>query len=347
MMKRLPAASLAVAIPLAVAAQSATMPQIQTPAPSLAAANAALQAGEADKALSLLSPLSSSGPGLAIGHNLICRVRYTLAQWDAAAAECELAAQLDPQNSDFHLWLGRALGERASRASFLTAFSLAKRTRAEFEEAVRLNPRNAEALADLGDFYRQAPGVVGGGIEKAEAIAARLDKVDPARAHKLLGQIAEQQKDYPGAEDEYRKTITSGAHPAIGWATLASFYARRQRLDEMESAVESILSNALHDKHPGSALYDGAGLLIETNRNPALAVTMLQDYLAGSSKTEEAPAFIAHIRLARLKQQLGDQQAANRERAVALALAHEYKPAQDFKAQTGAQQAATRQLAAN
>jgi tetratricopeptide (TPR) repeat protein len=345
MMKRLPAASLAAVMPLATAAQSATAPQKQ--APSLAAANAALQAGEADKALSLLSALPSPGPDLALAHNLICRVRYTLAQWDAAAAECEQAAQLDPQNSDFQLWLGRALGEKASRASFLTAFSLAKRTRAEFEEAVRLNPRNAEALADLGDFYRQAPGVVGGGIDKAEGIASRLDKVDPARAHKLHGQIAEQQKDFPGAEDEYRRTIASGAHPAIGWASLASFYARRQRFDELESAVQSILSTALHDKHPGPALYDGAGLLIETNRNPALAATMLEDYLAGSSKTEEAPAFIAHLRLARLKQQLGDQPTANRERSAALALAHEYKPAQDFKAQAGSQQAVAHQQAGN
>ena len=324
------------AILFAAAVQCAAALQAENPAQSLAAGNDALQAGEADKALSLLSDLPSSGPGLAMGHNLICRVRYTLAQWDAAATECEQAAQLDPENSDFHLWLGRALGEKASRASFITAFSLAKRTRAEFEESVRLNPRNAEALADLGDFYRQAPNVVGGGIDKAEGIAARLDKIDPGLAHKLHGQIAEQQKDYPGAEDEYRRTIAAGAHPAVGWATLAGFYARRQRFDEMESAVASIVPAALRDKHPGSALYDGAGLLIEANRNPVLAAAMLEDYLASPTKTEEAPAFIARIRLAHLKQQLGDEPAANRERAAALALAHEYKPAQESLAQSAA-----------
>jgi hypothetical protein len=89
----------------------------------------------------------------------------------------------------------------------------------------------------------------------------------------------------------------------------------------------------VHDRHSGVALYDGAGLLTESNRDPALAATMLDDYLTGSSKTEEAPAFIAHIRLARLKQQLGDPAAANRERSAALALARDYKPAQDFRAQ--------------
>ena len=58
---------------------------------------------------------------------------------------------------------------------------------------------------------------------------------------------------------------------------------------------------------------------------------MLEDYLASTSKSEEAPAFEAHVRLARLKKQLGDMKAAQRERAAALQLAHDYKPALDLK----------------
>jgi hypothetical protein len=79
------------------------------------------------------------------------------------------------------------------------------------------------------------------------------------------------------------------------------------------------------------ALYDGAGVLTESNRNPELAAMMLENYLAGSSKTEEAPAFEARVRLARLRKQLGDAAGAERERSAALQLAHDYKPALDFK----------------
>jgi len=325
----LPAGLLAAAVTITASAQAPRSPLAQ----SLAQANLALQAGEADKALALLNSLPPSSAGLAEAHNLQCRVRFTLEQWDAAVAECDQAVRLDGQNSDYHLWLGRALGEKAARASFLSAFSLAKRTRAEFEESARLNPRNAEALADLGDFYRQAPGVVGGGIEKAQAIAAQLDKVDPARAHELRGRIAEQRKDYATAEQEFKQAVAAGAHPALQWTTLAGFYSRRKRFDEMESAVRSLIGATAHDKHAAVALYDGAGLLAESNRDPALAAKMLDDYLAGSAKTEEAPAFIAHIRLARLEDQLGDPAAADRERAAALALAHEYKPAQQTRPQ--------------
>jgi len=328
------------AIQVAAFAQPAGTPSSPNdgPAQSLLQANAALQAGEADKALTLLSPLPASGPGLAQAHNLVCRVRLTLEQWDAAATECEQAVQLDAQHSDFHLWLGRALGQKAAHASFLNAFSLAKRTRAEFEEAVRLNPRNAEALSDLGNFYRQAPGVVGGGVDKAQQIAGQLDKVDPGRAHHLRGTIAEQQKDFTAAESEYKQAIAASQHAAPEWSSLAGFFSRRQRFPDMETAIHSAATAAQHDKQSSAALYDSAGLLIESKQDPTLAASLLANYLSSSSKTEDAPAFIAHLRLARLKLQSGDAAGADRERTAALAMAHEYKPAQEFKSQESTHQ---------
>jgi len=313
--------AMAVAIPLGA----------QIPAAILAQANAALQAGEADNALAMLTPLPSSGEGAAEARNLLCRVRFTLQQWDTAVKECEQAVRLDASNSNYHMWLGRALGEKASRANFLNAYSLGKRVHTEFEQAVRLDPRNAEALSDLGHFDKDAPGIVGGGMDKAEAIASQLDHVDPARAHQLRGEIAEARKDYGAAEHEFQQAIAVNPHPAGQWTVLASFYRRRRRWSEMETAVHNCANAAAHDMHAGVALYDGAGVLIEAGRNPAFAAKMLEDYLAGPFKTEEAPAFIAHIRLGHLEQQLGDDATANREFAAASALAREYNPAQDSK----------------
>ena len=95
--------------------------------------------------------------------------------------------------------------------------------------------------------------------------------------------------------------------------------------------MRNVLTAARRDKRAAFALYDGAGVLTESKRDPELAARMLEDYLAGTAKTEEAPAFVAHLRLARLKAQLGDAAAAQQERAEALALANEFRPAQDFK----------------
>ena len=297
----------------------------------LAEIDAALQAGEADKALGLIAALPQGGANSAEAQNLECRVRFTLQQWDTAAGKCEQAVRLDSQNSSYHMWLGRALGERADRASFMSAFSLGKRVRTEFEAAVNLDPHNALALSDLGDFYSEAPGIVGGGTDKAESIAGQLDRIDPARAHQLRASIAQQRKDDATAEHELKLAIQTSRHPAFQWTVLGSFYEHRQRIAEMEDAIRNAASAGAKDRTAGVALYDGAGVLIRARRDQELAAKMLQDYLAGDSKTEEAPAFIAHYRLARLLDQLGDHAGAQREQAAGYALAHDYHPQQDGK----------------
>jgi tetratricopeptide (TPR) repeat protein len=231
-----------------------------------------------------------------------------------------------------HLWLGRVLGERADVASFVTAYNLAKRARAEFEQAVQLNPRNAEALADLGEFYNSAPGVVGGGTAKAQGVAAQLDKVDPARAHELRAAIAQENHDYGTAEREFRAAIAASAHPAFQWMRLASLFRKHKDYARMESALESGKAAAERDRqHSAVALFNGASVLMKANQNPQLAIRMLQEYLTSSDQTEEAPAFVAHVWLARLYKQTGDLAGAARERTAALGLASTYKPAVDLR----------------
>jgi tetratricopeptide (TPR) repeat protein len=305
------------------AAQSDSSPQKD----ALARANAALQSGEADKALSLLNSLPSS----AETRNLKCRVYFMIEHFDEAASECEQAVNLDSQNSNNHLWYGRALGEKAENASFISAYSLAKRARSEFEQAVNLNPRNSDAIADLGEFYTSAPSVVGGGNDKAAGLVPLMEKVSAELSHQLQGRIAESRKDYGTAEREYQLAISTSEHPAFPWMSLASFYRKRERLDEMENAVQSGYKAALRDKTAGVALYNGASVLSRGNRSLSLAAEMLERYLTGYTKSEEAPAFIAHTRLAHLKSQLGDPSGAWQERTAALQLAHDYKPAVALK----------------
>jgi tetratricopeptide (TPR) repeat protein len=304
------------------------MALLAQPAPkNVAEADTALQNGEADRALGLLNTL----PPTAQTHNLRCRVLFALEHWDAAVGECEQAVTMDPQNSGYHMWLGRALGERASRASFLSAFSLANRVRTEFVQAVQLDPQNAPALADLGEFYYNAPGIIGGGSDKAQAIAAQLDNVDPARADELRGRIAEKQHDYTTAESDLKKAIAVSKHPAFQWMVLASFYTRSSRWNDMDAAVQNGMKAEQQDRSANVALFNAASMLNRCGRDLPLAVQFFQEYLANSAKTEEGPAFVAHTRLAHVEARLGNIPGAQQERAAALELAHDYQPALDLK----------------
>jgi tetratricopeptide (TPR) repeat protein len=283
-----------------------------------------LAAGHADEAIQILEQQTSRSATDAESHNLLCRAYYMIEEWDRGIAACERAVQLDPQKSLYHLWLGRAYGEKASRVSFFSAPGLAKKVRVEFERAVELDPKNWEARGDLAEFYFSAPGIVGGGKDKAHAQADALLPLNPAMAHWVLAHIAEKEKDTAGAEREYRAAITASHSGTRTWFDLASFLFHSNRLDEMEQALRTLESSPVD--HPDS-LMDGASLLLRTGRDYPLAVRLLRRYL--SSPVEEAPAFKAHDMLGQLLEKQGDRRAAAEEYRAALALAHNYARAQE------------------
>src|SRR6266566_2101381 len=101
--------------------------------------------GRVDEAIAALRGQISASPNDALAHNLLCRAYFSLAEWDRGISACEKAVALAPQNSQFHLWLGRIYGEKADKSGFMTAAGLARRVRGEFETAVQLNPNSVDA----------------------------------------------------------------------------------------------------------------------------------------------------------------------------------------------------------
>ncbi|HVJ09910.1 MAG TPA: tetratricopeptide repeat protein [Acidisarcina sp.] len=280
--------------------------------------------GQADDAVRRLKQALTSNDQNAEAHNLLCRVSLQLEQWDQAVAQCERATTLSPDSSNYHLWLGRAYGAKAERASMFSAYGFARKLRDEFERAVTLDGRNADAMADLGEFYCSAPSMVGGSTSKAESLVQKLNLVDPIRAHELRARIADSKKDYVQEEAEFKAAISASPHPANEWMSLASFYRKRGRLDDMVRAVKSgIAADKLHSV----ALVNGASTLIKSQQELPLAAQMLKDYLGSNQKSEDSPAFEVHVQLGKLLAKQGDSSGAQHEFQAALALAHDYKPA--------------------
>lgn len=290
--------------------------------PSLDAARSALSQGRADEALLTLNQTLAQQPQNAEALNLRCRVFLQEQRWENAISSCQSAVHQQPGNSDYHLWLARALGEKADRVNFIVAFKMAKQVHQEFETAAKLDPKNAAALSDLAEFYIDAPAIVGGGLDKAGSVAQQLDAAAPERAHYIRARIAEEQKNYPVAEQEFKAAVAGSKEPAGAWMDLASFYYRRQNWQAMIAAVHS---GASADQENGVALADGASLLTRANRELPFARQLMESYLASSNKSEDAPAFQVHMRLGKLLAQLGDPEGANQQYAAAHLLAKDYQ----------------------
>ena len=71
---------------------------------------------------------------------------------DKADDEFEKAVKLEDTNAVYHFWLGRAVGAQAEDANPLRQPGLARRTKAEFERAVRLAPDYIDARVGLVEY---------------------------------------------------------------------------------------------------------------------------------------------------------------------------------------------------
>jgi tetratricopeptide (TPR) repeat protein len=285
----------------------------------------ALAAGRVDDAIQGLKQQIGHSPTDAEAHNLLCRAYFMLDEWDHGISACERAVNLAPQNSLYHLWLGRIYGEKADRAGFLSAAGLAKKVRSEFERAVELDPKSWQARTDLAEFYLEAPGIVGGGKDKALKQAEALASLNPAMTHYTNGRIAEKNKDTATAEREYHAAIEASHGGAHAWLNLALFCRHQNRLDEMEQALRTMESRPLD--RPES-LMDGGSILVRAGGNYALGIELVRKYLSGPT-VEEGPAFKAHYILGQLLEKQGDRSAAAQEYRAALALAHNYTRARE------------------
>jgi tetratricopeptide (TPR) repeat protein len=283
-----------------------------------------LAAGRADEALQTLQQQIARSPNDAESHNLLCRAYFMLEEWDRGIAACERARNLDPQNSVYHLWLGRIYGEKADRVGFLSAAGLAKKVRTSFERAVELDPKSWEARTDLAEFYIDAPSVVGGGKDKARAQADALMPINPSMSHWVAARIAEKNKNIAEAESEYRAAIAVSHSGGRAWFDLANCMRHANRFDEMETALRNLESSPVD--RPES-LMDGASILLRTGRDLPLAERLLRRYL--SAPVEEGPAFKAHDMLGQVLEKQGNRHAAAEQYRAALALAHSYARAQD------------------
>ena len=300
-----------------------------------------LEQGRVDDAVVRLTTEVNAKPDSGEAYNLLCRAYLSEEKSQAAVSACERAVKTDPDNSYYHLWLGRSYGQQAEHAGVFSAAHLAGKVRDEMELAVRLNPQSVDARSDLADFYLEAPRFMGGGEQKAEEQARELSKLEPAQGSLIRARIAEKQKNFVAAEAEHRNAIRESGGAAGPWLALARFYRARSRFEEMEQAIAHATAPQMNRP---DVLMSAAEMLIQSGRNLPLAQRLLERYLSSSVTAEDAPVFKAHYLLGKMLEQQGLKAQAVSQYETALALAKDFAPARSALARLGTTRASTREL---
>jgi tetratricopeptide (TPR) repeat protein len=284
----------------------------------LEAGRRAYEASDYAKAIQVLHAAAAKDPQNGDVQLLLAKSFLELQEHDAAIRSAEKAVSIDPQNSVYHEWLGRAYGEKADHAGWFSAVSLAKKTGKEFETAVRLDGRNFSARQVLIEFDCSAPGMVGGGEEKALTLIKELAEMDAAEGHYAAGNCRRQKKDFAVADAEFSKALESHPKSADLIYDIGDYAVRRSQPERLLAVADAGELEAPSD--PRVNFYRGAALVLKKEK-PGEAERLLGEYAKKAPTRSGYPRpAMAHAWLGRLFENEGKAEDALREYETALKL---------------------------
>ncbi len=146
-----------------------------------------------------------------------------------------------PESSAAHRLLGQAFGQKAIRASLFSRIGLAKKCRAELERAVALDPGDPEARVDLVTYYANAPGFLGGSLDRAREQVGILNGLDEARGALMNGYVLAKEKRTAEAEAEYRRAVALSPGDAGFRVRFGHFLEGSGRKDEARASYREAL----------------------------------------------------------------------------------------------------------
>jgi tetratricopeptide (TPR) repeat protein len=295
--------------------------------PALEEGRRAYEASDFAEAIRLLQAAAARDPQNGDVQLLLAKSYLELQEHDAAIKSAEKAVAIAPQNSVYHEWLGRAYGDKADHAAVFSAISLAKKTRKEFETAVQLDGNNFSARQALIEFDCSAPGLVGGGEEKALPIIKELGDMDAAEGHYARGNCRRQKKDFATADAEFSKALENNPKSTELIYDIGDYAVKRGQAERLLAVADA--GERTDAKDPRGKFYRGVALVLQ-KEHPDEAESLLREYLKKAPTRSGYPRpAVAHVWLGRLFENQGRRDDAEKELETAVQLDPKNKMAQE------------------
>ena len=232
------------------------------------------------------------------------RISFIEKNYDDAEEFLEEAVERNEKIAEYHCWLGNTYAQIAKDANMLKKSSLAPKMRAEWEKSVSLKPDYLDPRESLIQYYLQAPGFLGGGVDKAEEMAKQVMKLNAARGHMQMGEVYSYQKKIPEAEKEFVEMVK--INPDLR-GRLTNFYINQKMYDKVFVLAEDAIKKNPEDM---LAMYvfgrtsAVSGLRLERGEE------FLKRYLQYTPKPGEPSHAAATMRLAQITEKKGNKPVA-------------------------------------
>lgn len=240
------------------------------------------------------------------------RIAFEEEKYDDAEEFFEEAIDANDKVADYHNWYGNTLGTLANNASMLKQGMLAPKMKTAWEKAVALKPDMIEPRQSLIQYYLQAPGFMGGSVDKAKEMAKEIIKLKPAEGHRQMGNIYIKEKQIPEAEKEFIAMTKADPTTIPG---LGNFYIGQNQYDKAFVLFEDILKSKPDDM---LATYQVGKVCALSGKNLERGEECLKKYLAYEPKKNEPSHAGANMRLAQIKEKQGKKEEARKLYELAL-----------------------------
>jgi tetratricopeptide (TPR) repeat protein len=300
---------------------------------ALDAGKQAYDKGDYSKAISILEDAAEKEPGNGNIELWLTRSYLEAKQYDEAVKSGEKAVSIDAKSSVYHQWLGEVYGEKADHAGMMSAYGFARKTQKEFDTAVQLDEHNYDAAQDLVEYDCTAPGMVGGGVDKAQPLIQKLMSMDAAEGNYAAGNCKAAKKDYAAADPEFAKALENKPKSPGRLFDIGDYFVQREQADKVSAVAAQ--GETLAPKDPREKFYRAVGWILKGESHPE-AEKLLREYLqeAPERSTNPSPAH-AHYWLGRFYESQNDTDKAKSEYREALKLNPKFKKAQDALKQIG------------
>ena len=243
-------------------------------------------AGRYNRVVDGLTSAVTKAPNEAALHFLLGQSFYQLGEFPRAIASLERAVQLDPNNSEYHDWLGKSYGRKAEGSVFWSAMTWARKTHKEFEVAAQLNPGNFEAQRDLIRYEMNAPGMVGGGDDKALKHIDELEKIDSLQGQLARGEFLVTKREITKADTLFAKILESDSDRIGIYFEAGDYFRDRANPEKMGQAIAAAERIDANDRR--LKYYRGV-VLVMKEKKAGEAELLLKSYLATVPDNSDLP----------------------------------------------------------
>ena len=274
--------------------------------------------------VTLLKPIDEDNDNYALAQYYLGRTAYDQKNFDEAADYFQEATEAkNGQIATYYNWLGNTYGTIAKEANVFRQGMLAPKMKSAWEKAIALDPKNMDARYSLISYYTQAPGIMGGSMDKAKEMSKQIGVISPVQGHRSMGNILVQEKKMDAAEKEYLAMVTLDPNFS---QVLANFYFGQQKYDKAFTLFEESLKKNPKDM---AAMYQIGKASALSGQRPDLGEECLRKYLNHIPGPNEPSHAGANMRLAQIYEKKGNKPEAKKLFETALKMDASLKEAKE------------------